>query len=192
MPNIEFEYSRFDTDHYVDQLRHIGAVVLRHFILPTELDKITDQVMAEPFEPVDQIHGTVHEQFGLQEWNMQQSPESIRALAYRMGELVRQNGVLWRPNAARAQLYEPGASGVDWHRDFQSSLLVVGVANIFGEAQFDTKLANEEQSVVLVPGDVALLRNVGLNDVDDRVEHRVHAPKNGTRLSLGIRQDSVT
>lgn len=191
MTHIEFEYTQSNSRDYVELLRHKGAVILRNFIPSDELDRITDQVMAETFEPVDQVHGTVHEQFGLLEWRMKQSPESLRALAYRMGWIVRQNGIPWEPNAIRAQLYEPGKSGVDWHRDFKSSLFVVGVANIFGEAQFDARIEGDEESVVLAPGDVALLRNTGVNEVDDRVEHRVHAPTQGTRLSLGIRQDSI-
>jgi hypothetical protein len=189
MANIEFAYDRFNEERHIDAMRQYGAVILRGFISVNELQLITDEIMTQPFTEVDHMHGSVHEQFGLQAWDMDQAPDSVVRLAGHMGNGARNQGIPWYPNAVRAQLYEPGKAGVDWHRDFKSSLLVVGVANIFGEAQFDVKVEDEEQSVVLEPGDIALLRNSVADGIDERIEHRVHPPQVGSRLSLGIRQD---
>lgn len=189
-PEIVFDYSEVDEDIYVETMRRYGAVIIRGYLIDRELHALADQIMSQPFQQIDQMHGAIREQFGLQEWTVPETTGPLRALVERSGEIVRHEGIPWLPTAVRAQLYYPGKSGVEWHRDFKSSLLTVGVMNVFGEARFDVDVEGEEVSTLLTPGDFALLRNTGVNiGVDDRVRHRVHAPERGERLSLGIRQE---
>ena len=191
-PELVFDYDAADEDIYVDTMKRHGAVIIKGYISSEATVAITEQILERPFTEIDEVHGKVHEQFGLQEWPLADAPSLTRAFVEHAGMMVREQGIPWLPTAIRAQLYRPKTSGVDWHRDFKPSLLTVGVLNLIGEALFDVRVDGSEVRTLLEPGDFALLRNTGINPgVDDRVEHRVHAPIVVERLSLGIRQEGI-
>lgn len=192
METIEFEYAGASQhDKYVSVIGEFGGVVLRNFSLRGELEAVKEEVLAQPLEAIDRVHGQVHEQYECIEWPLTEAPTRVERLAKSMCRVISDGYLPWQPNMVRAQLYNPGEAAVGWHLDFKSSSrIAVGVANIFGYAQFDMQTDAGEQSVILGPGDVAFLRHTDFfPGGDDRIKHRVLAPTEGQRLSIGLRQE---
>jgi alkylated DNA repair dioxygenase AlkB len=189
---IEFNYHTSDEIDFIPAVAEHGAAVIRKYMSLPQSARVGGEIvsaMERNKTVVDQVLGKVREQYDFVEWSVDEAPPATAELAARLTDMTEHQLPMWHPNMLRAQLYQPGGAGVHWHRDFKSSLYLVAAVNIIGEAQFDLKIHNEVASFVLEPGDVVLLRNTGMNQADDRVEHQVHAPISGSRLSLGLRQE---
>ncbi len=170
-------------------VREEGAVLLRDFVNREEQGEITQEVLSHELTPVDRSNHTIPEQFEDIGWTFRKSPPHVFALGRRICSLVRPELSSWFVNHVRAQLYQPGEVGIDWHRDYKRDLRMVAVASFMGDAQFDIQLDSGEVSWELLPGDLVLMRGALLNGrQDDRPKHRVSAPDTGKRLSIAYRQ----
>ncbi len=170
-------------------IREEGAVLLRDFVNKEEQGEITHEVLSHELTPVDRSNHTIPEQFEDIGWTFRQSPPHVFALGRRVCSLVRPELSSWFVNHVRAQLYQPGEVGIEWHRDYKRDLRMVAVASFMGSAQFDIQLGSGEVSWELLPGDLVLMRGALLNGrQDDRPKHRVSAPDTGKRLSIAYRQ----
>jgi hypothetical protein len=123
---------------------------------------------------------------------------SIHALASLAAQLRCALGASgWTPNEATIMSYGSRDSGISPHRDHRRFGLLVAVLSIVGHGRL-TILGDRTGGRVLAdldcrPGDLVLLRGVGLTDPvdgsDPRPFHAVSAPKQGTRISLTFRMD---
>lgn len=100
----------------------------------------------------------------------------------------------WSPNEVCVQRYEPGAVGVSPHLDHKRYAGLVVIVTIAGTADF-TLCRDREGGPIQTwkagPGSLVLLRGPGLVGVQDgRPLHMVAGPREGHRVSVGIRMDT--
>lgn len=189
-PEVVFQYDPRDEKTYLETVRSRGVAVLHGYMPQAQVDDLAEEILAQPFRDVDEVHGSVHEQYALREWKAADARGRLGGVVARVGNMVQTQGIPWNPTDVRGQLYQPDRAGVDWHVDFKRSLYVVGVLGVVGTALFEAEVEGTVVSEKVGEGGLVIIRNTGLNPgVDDRLRHRVFPPETGQRLSLGIRQE---
>jgi hypothetical protein len=124
---------------------------------------------------------------------------SVRAVAGLAAELRSALGASsWTPNEATVMSYVGRKAGISPHRDHRRFGLFIAVISLGGQGRL-TILADRAGDRVLAdfgcrPGDLVLLRSVGLADPvdgsDPRPFHAVSGPSRGGRISLTFRMDT--
>ncbi len=186
----EIQYTpRVKSEECMQAVRQEGALLLRGFVNNEEQYEVYHEVLAHDLRPVDRSSSPVAEQFCDTGWKFRQSPPHVFSLGRRVCALVRPELPQWFINDIRAQVYQPGEAGIDWHKDYSRDLRLVAVASFKEPARFDIELESGPTSWELFSGDLVLIRGALLNSrVDDRPRHKIAPPQSGKRLSIAFRQ----
>ena len=101
----------------------------------------------------------------------------------------------WLPDQIFVRRYRGGSEGMTPHRDGTRFRLLVATVSVLGSARFHRHDERGEvtQTWPLLPGDLVLLRGMGLHGVEDgRPHHSVGGPAGELRCSVAFRMTAVT
>ena len=157
------------------------------------------ELAAGPFHPFGESFGPVRQQIdGYDVAIPSEDYPRLSLLCRGLRDLVRAHGrdvrglATWAPNEVGIAHYVPGSIGITPHMDGKWYRRLVVVATVYGRAPFAICGSRDPDDVVerwtAGPGDLMLMRGPGLaGHRDGRPFHLVHGPREGERLSLGIR-----
>jgi hypothetical protein len=163
------------------------------------LEALSVEVGAGPFRMFGESFGAVRQQ--IDGYDVRVPSEGfplLTRLARELREHVRSHGrgirglVTWAPNEVGVAHYVPGSIGITPHLDGKWYRRLIVVVTVFGRAPFAICASRDPEDVVdrwtAEPGDLVLMRGPGLAGArDGRPFHLVEGPRDGERLSLGVR-----
>ncbi|MGH2640342.1 MAG: hypothetical protein ACRDGO_01440 [Actinomycetota bacterium] len=178
---------------------HVGHARVPSAVSAGFLEALRGEIAAGPFRPFGESFGPVRQQIDGYDVDIPApSFPLLSSLCRRIRDRVRADGgglrgtVTWTPNEVGIAHYVPGSIGITPHMDGKWYRRLVVVVTVYGRAPFAICGSRDPDDIVerwiAGPGDLVLMRGPGLaGHRDGRPFHLVHGPKEGERLSLGIR-----
>lgn len=178
---------------------HVGHARIGGALGPELLGALRTEIESGPFRAFGTSFGSVRQQIDGYDVSVPtQDFPLLTQLARELRELVRSHGrgvrglATWAPNEVGVTHYVPGSIGITPHLDGKWYRRLVVVVTVLGRAPFAICGSRDPDDVLdrwtARPGDLVLMRGPGLAGVrDGRPFHLVRGPREGERLSLGIR-----